>query len=147
MISAIRHVGIVVRDLEKSLTFYSGILGLEIYKRCIEEGPFIEQLTGHKNVKLEWVKLIIPKGGLVELLQYHSPTDPEAASPPKPYPSNGLGCSHAALTVSNLDEICAKMEKHGYSAKSPPLTTDNKAAKVVYCHDPDGVILELIEDL
>jgi len=62
MITAIRHVGIVVRDLGKSLVFYQEILGLEIYRRQFEEGLFIEELTGIKNVKLEWVKLIIPKG-------------------------------------------------------------------------------------
>ncbi len=147
MITAIRHVGIVVRDLNKSLVFYSEILGLAVYRRCIEEGPFIDQLTGIKNAKLEWVKLIIPKGGLVELLQYHSHPDPETLSPPQPSPSNTLGCSHVALTVSNLDEIYSKIQSHGYFTKSAPLVYPNKAGKILYCHDPDGTILELIEDL
>ena len=72
MISSIRHVGFVVKDLEESLLFYQGILGLELYKRFTEEGEFIDSLTGIKDVKLEWAKVIIPNGGLIELLQYHS---------------------------------------------------------------------------
>jgi len=57
-----------------------------------------------------------------------------------------LGCSHVALTISNLDETYQKMQARGYATKSPPIVTDNKTAKILYCHDPDGTILELIED-
>lgn len=146
-ITAIRHVGIVVRDLERSLLFYSGILGLEVYRRYTEQGAFIDQLTGLKNVRLEWVKLIIPKGGLIELLQYHSHPAPEILAPPEPCPSNALGCSHVALTVSNLDETYSRIRSHGYVTKSEPIITPNKAGKILYCHDPDGTILELIEDI
>ncbi len=147
IVTSIRHVGIVVRDLEKSLEFYSGVLGLEIYRRLTEEGPFMDELTGIKGVKLEWVKLIIPKGGLIELLQYHSHPDTATLSRPNPSPSNALGCSHAALTVTNLDELYSKIKAKGYTTKSPPLLYPNKAGKILYCHDPDGNILELIEDL
>lgn len=140
-------MGIVVRDLDRSLLFYSEILGLKIYRRYIEEGPFIDAITGIRNVKLEWVKLIIPKGGLIELLQYHSHPDPEAFSPPTLAPSNKLGCSHVALTVGNLEEIYAKIKAYGFFTKSAPLLYPNKAGKILYCHDPDGTILELIEDL
>ena len=146
MITAIRHVGIVVRDLRKSLVFYSEILGLAIYRRQVEEGPFIDQLTGLKDVRLEWVKLVIPKGGLIELLQYHSHPDPEASTAPQLCPSNALGCSHVALTVTNLEETYARLRSHGYLTKSAPIVTANQAAKILYCHDPDGTILELIED-
>ena len=61
MISSIRHVGFVVKDLEESLKFYHEVLGLEIYRRFTEGGDFIDSLTGLKKVKLEWVKLIIPQ--------------------------------------------------------------------------------------
>ena len=147
MVTAIRHVGIVVRDLNRSLEFYSSVLGLEIYRRFVEEGPFIDELTGLQNAKVEWVKLIIPKGGLIELLQYHSHPDPAAEVPPNNCPSNALGCSHVALTVTNLDEIYSKIRSFGCSTKSAPIITPNKAAKILYGHDPDGTILELIEDL
>ena len=146
-ITAFRHVGIVVRDLDKSLEFYSGILGLKIYRRYVEEGPFIDELTGLENVKLEWVKLIIPEGGLIELLQYHSHPDPTASSSSTPAPSNRMGCSHVALTATDLMETYSKLKSAGHAVKSAPVVTPNKAARVLYCHDPDGTILELIEDM
>lgn len=147
MISSIRHVGIVVRSLEESLKFYCGILGLEIYMRYVEEGEFIDKLTGISNVKLEWVKLVIPEGGLIELLEYHSPSPPEGLTPPAPADSDRLGCSHVALTVQDLSALYSDLLHHGYTCKSEPLIAPSGKAKILYCHDPDGVILELIEDL
>ena len=146
MISSIRHVGFVVNDLDASLKFYQGILGLELYKRFTEEGEFIENLTGIKGVKVEWAKLIIPKGGLIELLQYHSHPDQDRSFKAGS-PSNRLGCSHAALTVADLDTLHQDLIAAGYTCKSPVLTAPGGKAKILYAHDPDGAILELIEDL
>jgi catechol 2,3-dioxygenase-like lactoylglutathione lyase family enzyme len=147
MISSIRHVGIVVRDLERSLDFWAGALGLSIYMRRIEEGPFIDALTGLRDAKLEWVKLVIPKGGLVELLHYHSHPDPSAPAVQAPIGANAIGCSHVALTVDDLSTLHAEFVRRGYTSKSEPLISPNGKAKILYCHDPDGVIVELIEDL
>ncbi len=146
-VTSIRHVGIVVRDLEKSLRFYSDVLGLEIYRRYVEEGSFIDELTGLSKVRLEWVKLAIPKGGLIELLQYHSHPDEAAPVVAVPAPSNNMGCSHVALTVTNLEATYRLLCERGYLAKSSPIVTPNQNAKIIYCHDPDGTILELIQDV
>lgn len=146
MISSIRHIGFVVTNLDESLKFYSKILGLKIYRRYTENGDFIDSLTGMENVSLEWVKLIIPSGGLIELLQYH--THPQVnKSLSQGLPSNRLGCSHAALTVSDLSALYVKITEAGYTCKSKPLIAPGGKAKILYCHDPDGAILELIEDL
>lgn len=148
MISSIRHVGIVVRDLDESLKFYCGMLGLAIYKRHTEKlGKFIDKLVGVNDVKLEWVKLIIPKGGLIELLQYHSHPDPSVFKEPEAFPSNRLGCSHISLTIDNLSQLYNKLIQNGYKCNSGPLHSPNGKIKILYCHDPDGTILELIEDL
>ncbi len=147
MISSIRHVGIVVRNLDESLKFYCGVLGLDIYMRRVEEGEFVENLTALTRVKLEWVKLVIPKGGLIELLQYHAPSDPAGGTVPSPASANSLGCSHVALTARNLSALYLDLIRHGYTCKSEPLVAPGGKAKILYCHDPDGVILELIEDL
>ena len=145
MISSIRHIGFVVTNLEESLKFYSGILELELYRRFTEKGEFIDNLTGMNGVTLEWAKLIIPGGGLIELLQYHS--HPVSSGNDSNFPSNRLGCSHAALTVNDLSSLYVRLTKAGYKCKSEPLISPEGKAKILYCHDPDGAIIELIEDL
>jgi len=51
------------------------------------------------------------------------------------------------LTVHDLDNLYSKIKSGGYITKSPVLLSPNGKAKILYAHDPDGSILELIEDL
>jgi len=147
VVTSIRHVGFVVKNIDVSLKFYVDVLGLEIYRRFTEEGDFIDSLTGIKDAKLEWVKLIIPKGGLIELLQYHSHPDPDESDGLGRSAANRLGCSHAALTITDLSKVYEDIRSNGYECKSEPLLAPGGKAKILYCLDPDGAILELIEDL
>ena len=52
MIKSVRHTGIVVRDLEKAANFYRA-LGFIDSNHALEEGKFINQVTGLLNAKLE----------------------------------------------------------------------------------------------
>ena len=84
-------------------------------------------------------------GGLIELLQYHS--HPVSSEIDSNFPSNRLGCSHVALTVSDLSLLYNRLTSAGYKCKSEPLISPEGKVKILYCHDPDGAIIELIEDL
>ena len=95
MIKAVRHTGIVVRNLDESVKFYR-TLGFVEDNRDIEEGVFIDTVVGLQGTKLEWVKLKAPDGYLLELLQYHSHPEQKSIARQK---SNQLGCPHLALKV------------------------------------------------
>lgn len=144
MIINTRHTGLVVRNLEKSLAFYTEVFGLTLFSRAVEEGDFIEKLVGIPGVTLEWVKLQAPDGSLLELLQYHSHPD---EAPLEPAPANQLGCSHPAFTVEDVEAIRAKMEKRGCNIVHPPQQSPDGNVRVMYCHDPDGIALEVVEEL
>lgn len=144
MIRATRHVGLVVRDIEASLAFYRDMLGLQVYRRETEEGPYIDQVVGISNVVLEWAKLTVADGSTLELLQYHS--HPSSA-PVENAASNRLGCSHIAFTVANLDDTYQKLTSNGFHCNSVPQVSPDGRARLVYCHDPDGIIMELVEEL
>ena len=146
MIISVRHTAIVVSNLEKSKFFYESI-GFCVFASSVEKGGTIDQVTGMDGVILEWVKLKSIDGFVLELLQYHSHPDSEGSEEPGPNPSNRLGCSHVCLTVDNLSELHEKLAKNGYICNSEPLISPDNKVKILYCHDPDGVILELIEDL
>jgi len=144
MATEIRHAGLVVRDIESSLKFYSGLLGIPIISRRIEEGEFIERLVGIPNVKLEWAKLQDEKGIIVELLYYHSPTSDASEGN---YPSNRHGASHIAFTIKGIDKLYALLCESKIHCNSVPLISPDGKVKVLYCHDPDGIIVELVEDI
>ena len=141
MIKSIRHTGVVVRNLEEAANFYRA-LGFIDFNQAIEEGKFIDQVTGLKNTKLEWIKLKTPDGCLLELLQYHSHLENEEVTQQR---SNKLGVSHIAFTVDNIEKTCEIIKKIGGSIVNPAaLSSDNKV-KVAYCHDLEGVLMEIVE--
>ena len=143
MIRNTRHTGLVVRDLERALTFYQA-LGLKIWRREEESGPFIDTVVGIPGCRLEWAKLQAPDGSLVELLQYHSqPND----QPLQKAPSNRPGCSHIAFTVDDLAEACQLVDRLGGAVVNPPAIAPNGKVRVAYCHDLDGILMELVEEL
>ena len=143
MITSVRHTGIVVRDLIKTANFYCA-LGFVEDNRASEQGAFIDQVTGLKNTKLEWVKLKSPDGYLLELLQYRSHAESAEITKQK---SNKLGCSHIAFGVDNIEKTCEIIEKIGGSIVNPPALSDDKKVKVAYCHDVEGVFMEIVEVL
>lgn len=142
-IKGIRHFGIVIRDPEKSLYFYRDILGLKIYKDMLEKGNFIDSISGLKNVGVRTIKMSADDGNLIELLWYKS-------HPRKRRKNNdicNIGASHLAFTVENLDYEYRRLKEKGVKFNCPPQISPDKKAKVTFCEDPDGVLIELVQEL
>jgi len=146
MVKSVRHTGLVVVDLERSLGFYRDILGL-IPCRCMtESGEFIEKVVGFPGAVVEWVKLQAPDGSLIELLQYHTASD--GSYDGKAFAkADCLGFSHIAFTVRDIEILYNCLCQKGYHCNSAPQMSPDGMVKVMYCHDPDGIIVELVEEL
>jgi len=143
MIKGVRHAGIVVHDLKKMERFYKG-LGFKEKSRAIEEGGFIDQVVDISDAKVEWVKMSSPDGYLLELLQYHSHPKVLGSGKAK---SNDLGCSHLAFTVDNIKQACEKITNTGGSTVNLPAISPDGKVKVAYCNDPEGVLIEVVEEI
>ena len=143
MIKAVRHTGVVVRNIEESKFFYCA-LGFIIDNQSLEEGIYIDTVVGMKNTRLEWIKLKAPDGFLLELLQYHSNPEQKEIVNQK---SNQLGCSHLAFSVDNINTTCDSIKELGGSVVNKPVLTDDRKVKVAYCHDNEGNLIELVEVL
>lgn len=143
MITDIRHTGIVVSDLERSLRFYVDLLGFTIKKRMDESGSYLENALALKGVKVTTAKLTAPNGGMIELLHFHTRTN----EPRKPQGPSDLGTTHVALTVADLDSAYEKLSKAGVIFNCPPQNSPDGYAKLTFCKDPDGTLLELVQIL
>lgn len=147
MLKGIRHTGLVVRDIEKSLQFYEKLLGFKVVLRETEKGPYIDKLVNIENAELEWVKLGAPGNPvLVELIEYKYPSDKKGEVICN-NPSDKLGCSHIAITVSNISQIYELLCSEGVHCNHAPQLSPDQKVKVIYCHDPDGIIVEIVEEL
>ena len=139
----IRHTGIVVTDMERSVAFYRDLLGLEPVIDFTEEGEYIDGISDLKDVRLRMVKLVAEEGGMVELLEYLSHPGQRAAG-------NRLceiGPTHVSFTVGDVDMVYRDWSARGVRFNSPPQVSPDGKAKVAFCRDPDGTFLEIVEEL
>jgi predicted enzyme related to lactoylglutathione lyase len=58
-----------------------------------------------------------------------------------------LGPTHVALTVDDIDALHAKLTEAGTQFVGAPADSADGRARVVFCSDPDGVKLELVQVL
>lgn len=138
----LRHIGIVTKNLEKSLEFYRDLLGFKIKTEAFENKNFIDHILNLKNTSLKTVKLIDNNAGIIEFLSYDNPKGKLIKRE-----INDLGLSHFALTVQNLDDIYNKLKNNNIKFISKPTVSPDNKAKVCFCYDPNGVIIELVEQI
>lgn len=150
MIRAIDHINIVVSDLERSVKFYTELLGFKEINRVHLEGEWIEEIVGLKDVAADVVFIVAPEEEpKVELLCYKTP---DGESLPPNSLANTIGLRHIAFRVDDIQTAAKKLEDAGVKLLSKPiavpqtLMADNPIRKTLcYFHDPDGVLLEIAE--
>lgn len=143
LIHYVMHVGVCVRDLERSLRFYRDALGFVEAGRLEVAGPPTSTMLGLSD-DLELHAIYLERDGLrIELLHYPRPGTVGGADA---RPMNQPGLTHFALRVTSLDDAIAKIEAHGGRVlQGTRVRNDVFDANLVYATDPDGTRLELVE--
>jgi len=118
------YVGIRVIDVQKSIDFYTKLLGMKLIDRSK-----IEQTRG------ETIVLQSPESNLILELNYY-----EKDSPFNTAYTVGEGLDHLAFKVENLDKALEEARKAGYRVL---LEMQSKEGKWAYIEDPNGIWIEL----
>ncbi|HXV53636.1 MAG TPA: VOC family protein [Solirubrobacterales bacterium] len=138
------HVSVTCSDLDRSLDFYSGLLGIEVRARGEASGESEFEITGIDGASVRWADLELRHGQVVELISYLDP----AGTPIRPEP-NDPGSTHLALRVGDVDAAYARLREAGLETRSEPTTIEApgawQGARAFYATDPDGVTVELIQ--
>ena len=119
-VHSINHVSLLVADTIRSLDFYHGVLGLPI-----------DDSRPKLDFPGAWLKVGDGQIHLLELLEAEQPADTE-----KP----GSRDHHLAMNIADLDEVVQALETAGVTC-----TRSRSGRKAIFCRDPDGNALELIE--
>ena len=127
----IRHVDLVVTDLELSRGFYEQLLAPLGFDR-------IKPIVGEQG---ETVVYLGGRGGALGLREKRS--DAHA----QPYDRYALGVHHVAFDAPSreaVDERHAWLVSNGATIESPPKEYDYKPGYyAVFFYDPDGIKLEI----
>ena len=133
----------MVNDLEKTRDFWINTLGFKLHIEAKEESPYIDELLTIKDPRLTTIKLIDSKGFIIELLKFENYQVENSWSGDL----KTTGLTHIALSVDNLDELVDILRKLDYQTISEIKTSPNKKVKVVFVRGPEGIMLELVQEL
>lgn len=119
------HTMIRVKDIEKSLKFYTELLDMKLARQKQLEDYDLYFLTDkNETVQLELTyNKQAPEGGY-EL---------------------GTGFGHLAFRVKSMDEFTEKLHGLNYEYSKEPYKLSSSGSTISFINDPDGYEIELIE--
>ena len=143
MRNVIRHVGVVVNDMDEVSKFWINTIGLTLHKKVQEPSPYIDELIAVENPDLTTLKLIDANGFVIELLKFNN----NQVGVNWSGKLNHTGLTHIALTVSNLDAIIEKVKMSDFKTMSEIKNSPDNKVRLVFIRGPEGTILELVEEI
>jgi glyoxylase I family protein len=128
MLLGFEHVGTTSGDMDRTIAFYCGLLGLRLVLR--------------KPVEAGELAFLDAGGGMLEVVAPHA-----GAQRFRDVPMSEAGMRHLTFAVSNVDETVARLEAAGVEIAERPRDAYNPeiVRRVAFLRDPDGVLVELIE--
>jgi catechol 2,3-dioxygenase-like lactoylglutathione lyase family enzyme len=138
------HVSVVVDDLAAAIAFFTE-LGMELENRMPVEGRWVERVVGIEGLRVEIAMMRTPDGhGKVELTKFLHPT--AIATEPKIAPPNTLGLRTIMFAVDDIDEVVARLRRHGGELVGEVATYED-VYRLCYLRGPEGIIVALAEQL
>ncbi len=145
-IESVGPIGLTVSDLDRSVAFYTRVLGFEKKSELEVAGEPYEQLEGVFGLRMRVARLQLGDEQ-VELTEYLAPAG-------RPIPtgsrSNDRWFQHIAIIVSDMDRAYARLRRNHvrHASTGPQRIPDwNQAAagiRAFYFKDPDGHTLEVL---
>ncbi len=142
-ITDLHHVSLIVADTERSLGFYRDLLGLTVDPARPDLGyPGAWLVVGSRQIHL--LQVPDPNPRPRTLWRPRLPRRERVGAMSRrrvaPTPVHGGRDRHFALLVRDLNEVITALEKAGME-----YSTSRSGRRALFCRDPDGNAVELIE--
>jgi lactoylglutathione lyase len=122
------HTMIRVRDLDKSIEFYTKQLGMTLSRRSDNEtGRYTVAFVGYGDEAAATV---------VELTHNWDRTEPYDL---------GTGFGHLAIGIDDIYGICEKLVAAGVKVPRPAGPVKGGTTVIAFIEDPDGYKIELVD--
>ena len=142
----IHHAGLIVADLDRSIAFYSQTFGMALVTvppDAFRSGDQFDQALELDDVRIRMAMLQLGECR-IELLEYRSPRSADERAVPKYM----IGAGHLAIQVDDIEAKKRELEGHGIRFLSEINRVESgpqAGFNWVYCLDPDGIVIELVE--
>ena len=142
MITGFNHTSFTVTDMDKSVRFWTEMLGFRAASVSPREGDWQESVTGIAGASL-MVAHLHGHGHYIEFIQYLEGAIAGAA--PQPAVS---GAAHVCLEVDDIMRTWKELLAAGATVQGKIASVTVGAAESClagYIRDPNGIIIELLE--
>lgn len=139
-------IAMTVADADRSVAFYSQVLGFEKLSDVEVWGRDPEELLGVFGLRLRVVRLRLSD----EVIELHEYLTPSGRPMPPDSRANDRWFQHVAIIVSDMDRAYARLREHHVRHASPapqrlPDWNPNAGGiRAFYFKDPDGHFLEIL---
>jgi lactoylglutathione lyase len=121
------HTMLRVGDLDRSLEFYTNVLGMKVLRRKdYPEGKFTLAFVGYQNES---------EGAVIELTHNWDTSSYDL----------GNGYGHIALEVEDAYAACAAIKEKGGRVTREAGPMKHGTTVIAFVEDPDGYKIELIQ--
>ena len=153
-----RHIGIIVKNFDRMLDFYVG-LGLELRRRDIEKGQFVEKLLNTDNIILETAKLILQDESVpiqyrfnLELMKIVNiepmGSEKQINIGDFDFKQRNIGILDIAFTVDDIYSVIKYITDNGGDLISEPMKSpEGFPAFHSYARDPEGNVLHIAQNI
>lgn len=142
MITGFNHTSFTVADIDKSVRFWTEMLGFKAASVSPRQGEWQEAVTGIANASL-MVAHLYGHGHHVEFIQYLRGAMP--GTPPQPaFP----GTAHVCLEVDDIAQTWSELLAAGATSQGRIASVRSGPVEdclAGYIRDPNGIIIELLE--
>jgi catechol 2,3-dioxygenase-like lactoylglutathione lyase family enzyme len=136
--SLVNHVGLTVSDIDSSVAFYAGVVGMTVQTRTSSGGPWFDTLTGNDGAVID-VVMLRATDVVLQLVQYLQGGNSEAMTG-----HSRVGNVHLCINVDDVEATRAAVVAAGLPA-TPIVALPVPGMRSFYTSDPDGVPVELLQ--
>lgn len=140
-IKSIDHTGIIVKDLDKVVDFYTTVMGFSL----------VGEITPWAGSPEECVAMQVPDGTEYRCAVVQAPGERniqfmEFSNMEPPVALNIQGVHYLSFMVDDIAAWIQKLEENGCKAMSNPIAYDDYGTTIQWCYvtDPNGITFELI---
>jgi catechol 2,3-dioxygenase-like lactoylglutathione lyase family enzyme len=133
------HLAIRVADISRAVKFYSAAFGAVVLTEpFVVDGALAQGMTGEPaGVSFRMCQVGF-ENGVMELAEFSSPAEETTR-----IPAQSLNILHIGLQVDDVELAIERVEAEGGRVVVP--LTSWGSAKLCFCTDPDGTVLELAD--
>ena len=137
------HTAISVMDVDRSVAFYTGLLGFGIVGRSLNTGPEQDRLDGLDGCLVDVVALAPTEAATphVELLHYRTPPGRTLTAEIQ---ANDVASARQVHKVDDLDAMTRRLEAADVPFVSPGIVSLKAGGRGAAVRDPDGHMIVLM---